>query len=321
MRITQRTPRPTAPPTSSLPARAGRWVCGRDTKPRRGPPGGGSTRMLPSGASPPHWRDTRSSALESPRSRSPAVSARPSAAVAVGSVPCRTRASSTSSVVTAARPRTVPSALRVRARRSATARLLHGAQHLRGAHQASEAAALAAVRTEKDERRHAGHAEPARERARALVLGGHVHFDHHEVGRRAYDRGVPERGALHLAARQAPRGLEVEEDGPARGGGARKRLVGEREPRDRALGLDTQDPDQPERDQRDSPGTPRPSTKKSAKPSATDCRAPTKRRSASTAGPMQGAATTPMVRPMKKAPRSPSPTWPKRCTSGDGTRS
>src|SRR5439155_4272973 len=37
MRITQRTPRPTAPPTSSLPARAGRWVCGRDTNPRTWP--------------------------------------------------------------------------------------------------------------------------------------------------------------------------------------------------------------------------------------------------------------------------------------------
>src|SRR6266702_2896618 len=258
MRITQRTPRPTAPPTSSLPARAGRWVWGRDTKPRTWPPGVASTRMLPRGPSPLHWSDTRSSAFESPPSRSPAVSARPSAAVAVGSVPCRTRASSTSSVVTAARPRTVPSALRVRARRSVTAGLLHGARHLRGAHQTSEAAALAAVRTEEDERRHAGHAEPARERARAFVLGGHVHFDHHEVGRRAYDRGVPERGALHLAAGQAPRGLEVEEDGPARGGGARKRLVGEREPRDRALGLGTQEPDQPERDQRDSPGAPRP---------------------------------------------------------------
>src|SRR5882724_1511598 len=258
MRITQRTPRPTAPPTSSLPARAGRWVWGRDTKPRTWPAGVASTRILPRGPSPLHWSDTRSSAFESPPSRSPAVSARPSAAVAVGSVPCRTRASSTSSVVTAARPRTVPSALRVRARRSATARLFHGVQHLRGAHQASEAAALAAVRTEEDERRHAGHAEPARERARALVLGGHVHFDHHEVGRRAYDRGVPERGALHLAAGQAPRGLEVEEDGPARRGGARERLVGERDPGDRAPGLGTQEPDQPERDQRDSPGAPRP---------------------------------------------------------------
>src|SRR5438034_1247947 len=124
MRITQRTPRPTAPPTSSLPARAGRWVWGRDTKPRTWPPGVASTRMLPSGPSPLHWSDTRSSAFKSPPSRSPAVSARPSAAVAVGSVPCRTRASSTSSVVTAARPRTVPSALRVRARRSATAGLV-----------------------------------------------------------------------------------------------------------------------------------------------------------------------------------------------------
>src|SRR5204862_10439 len=158
MRITQRTPRPTAPPTSSLPARAGRWVWGRDTKPRTWPPGVASTRMLPSGPSPLHWSDTRSSAFESPPRRSPAVRARPSAAVAVGSVPCRTRASSTSSVVTAARPRTVPSALRVRARRSATAGLLHGARHLRGAHQTSEAAALAAVRTEEDERRPAGHA-------------------------------------------------------------------------------------------------------------------------------------------------------------------
>src|SRR5437667_302206 len=217
MRITQRTPRPTAPPTSSLPARAGRWVWGRDTKPRTWPPGVASTRMLPSGPSPLHWSDTRSSAFESPPRRSPAVRARPSAAVAGGSVPCRTRASSTSSVVTAARPRTVPSALSVRARRSATACLVHGAQHLGSADQTREAAALAAVRTEEDERRHTGHAEAAAERARALVLGGDVDLDHHEVGCRAHDRGVPERGALHLAARQAPRGLEVEEDGPGRG--------------------------------------------------------------------------------------------------------
>src|SRR5437660_975288 len=191
-RMTQRSPRPSAPPTSSFPLRGGRWVCGRDTKPRTAPAGVASTKMPPSGPSPLNWSETRSSALTRPPSSRAAVSARPSAAVAVGSVPCRTRASSTRSVVTAARPRTVPSALRVRARRSATARLLHGAQHLRGAHQASEAAALAAVRTEKDERRHAGRAEAAAERARALVLGGHVHFDHHEVGRRAYDRGVPE---------------------------------------------------------------------------------------------------------------------------------
>src|SRR5947199_2726086 len=404
MRITQRTPRPTAPPTSSLPARAGRWVWGRDTKPRTWPPGVASTRMLPSGPSPLHWSDTRSSAFESPPRRSPAVRARPSAAVAVGSVPCRTRASSTSSVVTAARPRTVPSALSVRARRSATACLVHGAQHLGSADQTREAAALAAVRTEEDERRHTGHAEAAAERARALVLGGDVDLDHHEVGCRAHDRGVPERGTLHLAARQAPRGLEVEEDGPTRGGGARERLVGERDPGDRALGLGTQEPDQRERHQRDPPGAPRPAHdgrrrgpeeaehdtrrdeqqarrdarpgvgqergdeverkaqeekaedalhplepgagawqhakpsgqrrqrevgrtepepehEERAKPSATDCCAPTKRRSASTAGPMQGAATTPMVRPMKKAPRSPSPTRPRRCMSGEGTRS
>src|SRR5204862_405404 len=197
MRITQRTPRPTAPPTSSLPARAGRWVWGRDTKPRTWPPGVASTRMLPSGPSPLHWSDTRSSAFESPPRRSPAVRARPSAAVAVGSVPCRTRASSTSSVVTAARPRTVPSALSVRARRSATACLVHGAQHLGSADQTREAAALAAVRTEEDERRHTGHAEAAAERARALGLGGDGDLDHHEVGCRAHDRGGPGRGAPH----------------------------------------------------------------------------------------------------------------------------
>src|SRR5205814_967739 len=59
-------------------------------------------------------------------SRVAAVSARPRAAVAVGSVPWRRRASSTTPVVTAARPRTVPSTESVRATRSATAGLRGG---------------------------------------------------------------------------------------------------------------------------------------------------------------------------------------------------
>ena len=62
------------------------------------------------------------------------------------------------------------------------------------------------------------------------------------------------------------------------------------------------------------------SVKKSAKPSAADCRAPTKSSSATTIGPMHGAATMPIVSPMKNAPSTPSPTRPTRRMSGAGTR-
>ena len=65
---------------------------------------------------------------------------------------------------------------------------------------------------------------------------------------------------------------------------------------------------------------PRARVKKSAKPSAADCRDPTKSSSATTIGPIQGAATMPIVSPMKKAPSTPSPTRPTRRMSGAGTR-
>src|SRR3989454_585416 len=246
VRIAQRTPRPTAPPTSSLPARAGRWVCGRDTKPRTWPPGGASTRMLPGGPSPVNWSDTRSSAFESPPSRSPAVSARPSAAVAVGSVPCRTRGSPTRSVVTAARPRTVPSAVSVRARRSATSRLFQSVHHVLRLDESDEPLPLAAVGAEEHVGRYARHLEAGHQALRALVALGHVDLEGGERSRRAHHRRIAKRRALHLAAGKAPRRLEVDQDRAAGGDGACERVVRERHPRDRAAGLRTEKADERE---------------------------------------------------------------------------
>jgi len=82
-------------------------------------------------------------------------------------------------------------------------------QHLRGAHQTSEAAALAASgpRGRASAR---GHAEPALSRGSALVLGV-TFFDHHEVGRVST---AGSRNVVRSISRQAgTRGLEVEEDG------------------------------------------------------------------------------------------------------------
>src|SRR5437763_7078088 len=215
MRITQRTPRPTAPPTSSLPARAGRWVWGRDTKPRTWAPGVASTRMLPSGPSPLHWSDTRSSAFESPPRRSAAVNARPSAAVAVGSVPWRTRASSTSSVVTAARPRTAPSAASVRASASATADLAQRARHVGRGDEPDEAAPLRPVAAEEHVGRYAGHLVAGHEVVGPAVGRRHVDAQGREPLRRAHDCRIAERRAVHLAAGKAPGRLEVDQDGTA----------------------------------------------------------------------------------------------------------
>src|SRR5262244_987796 len=202
--MTQSSPRPTAPPTSSLPPRGGRCVWGRVTKPRAVPSGVASTRMPPSGPSPLHWSETRSSVLRSPPRSRPAVRARPSAAVAVGKVPWRTRASSTSSVVTAASPRTVPSTVSARARLSATPHLLERARHVGRRHEADEPAALGPVRAEEHVGRHAGDVEARHELARALVGGGHVDLERGEPLRGPDDRRIAERRALHLPAGEAP---------------------------------------------------------------------------------------------------------------------
>src|SRR5438445_8494368 len=221
--MTQSRPRPRAPPTSSFPLRGGRWVCGRDTKPRTAPAGVASTKMPPSGPWPLNWSETRSSALTRPPSSRAAVSARPSAAVAVGSVPCRTRASSTRSVVTAARPRTVPSAVSVRARRSATSRLFQSVHHVLRLDESDEPLPLAAVGAEEHVGRYARHLEAGHQALRAVVALGHVDLEGSERSRRAHHRRIAKRRALHLAAGKAPRRLEVDQDRAAGGDGACER--------------------------------------------------------------------------------------------------
>src|SRR5437867_3604212 len=167
-------PAPSAPPTSSLPARAGRCVRGRNTKPLASPSGFASARMPRSGPLPLNSSDRRSSALSVPASRTAEVSARPRAAVAVGSVPWRRRASSTTPVVTVARPRTVPSSESVRATRSATLDprgghdLPHGPEHLLRGDEADETPPLASVNVEEQIGRNAGHVEALQDRLHAL---------------------------------------------------------------------------------------------------------------------------------------------------------
>src|SRR6185369_7116625 len=242
--MTQRIPRPTAPPTSSFPRRGGRSVLGRETKPRTPPSGLASASRQPSGPSPLTSSERRSPVFRSPPRRSAAVSPRPSAAVAVGSVPWRRRASSTRSVVTAASPRTVPSADSPRPRWSATglAPLLllrfrtreRVAQPL-GGNEADQPRALGAVGSENDVRRHAGHAEALHDVVRLVVAGGHVHLEGNEPLQGAHDVRIAERRAIHLPAGEAPVRLEVEEHVPALGDGAIERVVRERLPRDGRL--------------------------------------------------------------------------------------
>src|SRR5215472_7961336 len=225
--MTQSTPRPSAPPTSSLPARGGRWVAGRSTKPRASPSGVASNSTPRSGPSPLNSSDRRSSRLiVLARSRAP-VSARPSAAVAVGAVSWRRRASSTRSVVTAASARTVPPWPSARASRSATrgsGRLSQPVEHLVDGHEADEAPALVAVRTEQHVGRHAGHVPAPHQRLGTVVLRRDVGLQVRELAHRVYHRRIPERRALHLAAGQTPGGLEVDQRRPAALDRMRQRL-------------------------------------------------------------------------------------------------
>src|SRR5262245_6959502 len=216
--MTQSTPRPSAPPTSSFPPRGGRCVAGRSTKPRVSPSGVASTSTPRSGPSPLNSSDRRSSRLMVAARSSAPVSARPSAAVAVGAVRWRPRASSTRSVVTAASARTVPPWASARASRSATCRsggLAQPFQHLVDGYEPDEAAALPTVGTEQHVGGDAGNLPACHERLGLLVLRGHVCLERGEITRGPHDLRIAEGRALHLPARKAPRGLEVDQHRPA----------------------------------------------------------------------------------------------------------
>src|SRR5438093_309558 len=263
-RMTHRTPAPRAPPTSSLPARAGRCVRGRNTNPRASPSGFASARMPRSGPLPLNSSDRRSSALSVPASRVAAVSARPRAAVAVGSVPWRRRASSTTPVVTAARPRTVPSTESVRATRSATAglrggyELPHGPEQVLRRDRADEPPPLAPAGIEQQVGRNAGHVEALQDRLHALVARSRVDLEGGEGVGGAHHRGVAERRPLHLPARQAPVGPDVDQHGTAGRGRPRQRLLREGHPRDRAPGIGADQPAERHGDEDETRELPRP---------------------------------------------------------------
>src|SRR6185369_1059935 len=200
-------------------------------KPRAVPSGVASARMPRSGPFPANSSERRSSRLPVAARSNADVRARPSAAVAVGNVPCRTRASSQRVVVTTATPRIVPSAVSMRARRSAMARvsrdLTESLVELRRRDEADETLALLAPTVEQHVRRHAGYVEARHQGGRPLVLLGDVGLQGGERACRADDRRVPERRVLHLPAGNAPERLEVDQDGTAGGARLDERLIRE----------------------------------------------------------------------------------------------
>src|SRR6267142_6232382 len=119
--------------------------------------------------------------------------------------------------------------------RSATACPVDGVerrQHLARGDEPDQPPPLLAVRPGQHVGRHARYPEALAERGGRVVLFGQVDLEGREGGCGPHDRRVAEGRALHLAARETPLGLEVEQDRPPGRDRACERILGVDRPSD-----------------------------------------------------------------------------------------